>query len=52
MGKQIRFTLRIVTSLDKALMELARAAGQSKTGLITQILWEHVEKHTTTTVRR
>ncbi|BEU87422.1 hypothetical protein TAMA11512_08860 [Selenomonas sp. TAMA-11512] len=44
MEKPIRFTLRIVTSLDKALTDLAKAAGQSKTGLITQILWEYVRQ--------
>lgn len=44
MGKQIRFTLRIVPRLDEALTELAKAVGQSKTGLITQILWDYIKK--------
>jgi ribbon-helix-helix protein, copG family len=44
MEKPIRFTLRIVTSLDKELARLAKKAGHSKTGLITQILWEYVKQ--------
>lgn len=43
MEKQIRFTLRIVASLDKALGKMAKATGHSKTEVITQILWEHVK---------
>lgn len=44
MEKPIRFTLRIVASLDKALGKMAKATGHSKTGVITQILWEHVKQ--------
>lgn len=43
MEKQIRFTLRLVASLDKALAKIAKETGHSKTGVITQALWEHVK---------
>lgn len=43
--KPVRFTLRVVASLDEALQALAKSAGQSKTGLITQILWEYVKQN-------
>lgn len=44
MTKETRFTLRLVKELDDILNDLASRLGYTKNALITQVLWDYVEK--------
>ena len=44
MQRTVRFTLRLVRELNLLIENEAQAKGFSKTGLITQILWDYVKE--------